>query len=263
MTSPLNVRRTPLLFALGLFGVAAAQGPPVVSTPDEPSEPAFVQVSEHVYRMGDIRLNKKERTVRFPAKINMRENTVEYFCVTETGRTHESVLSTKISPAKLHIAVLLLGRPGEIKPPMSIEQSEIQKGCPVDISINWKNKNGVRKAKASEWIVHTRRKKALPVDFWEYTSSRMREDVFLAERDGSVVAIMGDVNSMINIRDEDRKYDDVWIANAEVIPEVGTPVEVILTLKPVKGKNGKETSAVPGGKTEAPAGRPGTEGEDN
>ena len=56
-----------------------------------------------------IQIDKENRTVTFPAAINMDGGMLEYLIVTEMGKTHESLLSTKIQPYDIQVAMLLLG----------------------------------------------------------------------------------------------------------------------------------------------------------
>ncbi len=60
----------------------------------------------------DIRINKRERTVSFPAVINLRQGTIEYLLVNSWGKVHESILRTDTEPYRIHVVMLLLGDKG-------------------------------------------------------------------------------------------------------------------------------------------------------
>lgn len=207
--------------------------------PPEPPKPAgrpvVREVSPGVYKVAeDITLEAKARRIRFPAKVNMREGLVEFFCVTEMGKIHEAVLSTRVVPSHLHVAVLLMAGKGEIPEPTSAEESApLPKGCDVDVSVSWKDQEGMPvSSPAARLITHLERKKSPPDETWAYTSSRILQGRFLGDQSGDVVAIMESVDALINIRDADRANDEVWGPNTERLPEVGTPVEVTITLPP-------------------------------
>ena len=78
-----------------------------------------------------IRIDKEKKTVTFPAEINMQSGMVEYLMVTDKGKTHESLLSTKIEPYDIQVAMLLLGiKPAaaaETQPPAQITKDYLTK----------------------------------------------------------------------------------------------------------------------------------------
>ena len=91
-----------------------ALGMPVsVSADDKASveheKPAAKKVGENLYRIGAVTVDAKLRAVAFPAKVNQLVGLIEYAIVTETGKVHESFLSTKVKPSDIHAGVLLLG----------------------------------------------------------------------------------------------------------------------------------------------------------
>src|SRR5437868_14519404 len=68
-----------------------------------------------VFQVGEVTLDQSNRTVRFPARVNMRDETVEYAIVHRTGKTHESIFRTEVRPRDIHVAMLLL----DVKPMMT------------------------------------------------------------------------------------------------------------------------------------------------
>jgi hypothetical protein len=55
--------------------------------------------------------------------------------------------------------------------------------------------------------------------------------IFMAQREGSIVSLIADPSALINNPRKDRENDELWILNADVIPPVGTPVEVTFKLE--------------------------------
>src|ERR1051325_9577892 len=70
------------------------------------------EISPDDFQLGRVMLNKKEKSVEFPALINMREGLIEYLIVTTKGKTREAVLKTDVEPQQIHVAMLLLGAKG-------------------------------------------------------------------------------------------------------------------------------------------------------
>src|SRR4026208_208498 len=94
------------------------------------------EVSPGIFQIGKVRIHKQNRTIEFPAVVNMKEGLPEYFLVSTRGKVHESVLRTDVDPYQVHVAMLLLGGKGAQtnfflpdKPPP---------GDPVAIEVSWK-----------------------------------------------------------------------------------------------------------------------------
>ncbi|MEC8973770.1 MAG: YdjY domain-containing protein, partial [Verrucomicrobiota bacterium] len=108
-----RVRHTTCLLALALGpGAWDLAG-------DEPSSGLKQRVKEirpGIYRVGDVTVDGKLGVVAFPAKVNQLVGLIEYALVTETGKVHESFLSTRVRPSDIHAALLLLGAkpPGQL-----------------------------------------------------------------------------------------------------------------------------------------------------
>src|SRR5437868_4599438 len=64
------------------------------SAPGEEPKLLVKEVGPGLFEIGRVRFSKNDRAVRIPVEVNMREGAVEYFLVTTTGKTHESVFRT-------------------------------------------------------------------------------------------------------------------------------------------------------------------------
>ena len=65
------------------------------------------QIDAENFSLDDIHFNRTTGEIRFPAKVNMTQDQIEYIIVTEKGKTHESLLSTTTSPFILNVVMLL------------------------------------------------------------------------------------------------------------------------------------------------------------
>src|SRR5688500_4438128 len=70
------------------------------------------KISEDIFQIGAVRLDKKTRTATFPAQVNMVAGNIEYLLVQASGKLHESILKPEAAPLHLHTAMLLLGAKG-------------------------------------------------------------------------------------------------------------------------------------------------------
>src|SRR5687768_4042498 len=91
---------------LSLAQIALAQ-----DTATAPS-PLVREVSPGMFEIGQVRLDKKARTVTLPAKLNMNSGDLEYLLVRPEGSVHESLLVSSVQPSEVHLAMLLLGAKG-------------------------------------------------------------------------------------------------------------------------------------------------------
>jgi hypothetical protein len=188
------------------------------------------QVSASVFAIGDILLDREKTSVSFPAYVNMDVGPVEYFCVHNTGKTHESVIATKVSPFQIHLAMLLVSEPGQIPSPAGVRGMQIQEGPPVSVDLSWEDEGQTKIVPAEDLVLKVTTQKPLERGMFRYTSSQQINNSFLAHIEGNVISIMTDPNCLINIGDPDRANDDIWIVNTNTTPKVGTPLTVILKL---------------------------------
>ena len=78
---------------------------------------------------------------------------------------------------------------------------------------------------------HRRTQKTMPATHWVYNGSILHEGTFLAQQEGSIVALYTDPVALVNFPGPDRDNDENWEPNASVLPEVETLVQVIFRLE--------------------------------
>ncbi len=225
-----------ILALLCIAAVALAE-PPVPSPPREhdvvssPTNAPLKQISEHIFEIGQVKLDKKQRTVSFPATVNMQEGLMEYMLVGESGKIHESVLVTTAEPYHIHIAMLFLGARGA--PPLKAEERAVEthiKGEPVALWTAWKSGGRARRARAETFITHKESSQSMSEGPWTYNGSWIFEGTFLAQREKSIIAIVTDHDALINNPRSGRDNDEIWLANKDKIPPPGTMITVTIEL---------------------------------
>lgn len=211
--------------------VTAAEGSaPTPSNPDHPlglASASLLQLPDGNWQLGLVRLDLRKRTLSFPGAINMSTGAIEYAVVHVTGKVHESLVKTETNPLHIHLGRLLLlgaeqpAAPGEERPPELI-------GPPVTVWLQWQVEGASRRIRLEEGIRNTLTRSAMRRGPWIYGGSRVIEGTLLAQRDGSIAAIIADRDALINNPRPGRDDDEIWQANSEIVPVVGTPVEVII-----------------------------------
>ncbi len=192
-------------------------------------------VSPGVYRIGEIVVNKTEKTITFPAVVNMNKGLLEYLLVRNAGKTHESLFRTAVEPYNLQIACLLLDLVGTDKPLAFQGAPDTPKGDPVSISVERVLDNGrSQTVNPKEWIVKTvdGEQRNAPDLNWIFTGSIISNGRFASQVDGSIIALYHDPVAMIDNASLGGESDKIWFVNEKTAPPVGT--KVTITIKPVK-----------------------------
>jgi hypothetical protein len=228
------------ILALGLAaGPIRAQAPAQNQPP-----PRMEEISPGVYRLGKMRLDKKARTLSFPASVNMDEGAVEYLLVSPHGCAHESLLATDVRPSDIHFAMLLLGAEGAPtvntpgNPPQTASQMDLESlknapkpgGDAIQISVRWKEEGSAKTTPVEDWLFHTETEKAMPRGPWLYSGSYLSGQTFAAEAEGNLAAVVLNSAALINNPRNGNTDDRVWLVHKEAVPKKGTPVELTLTL---------------------------------
>jgi hypothetical protein len=182
------------------------------------------------FAIGLVTLEQKSRTIRFPATVNMRAETVEYVAVHKTGKTHESILRTEARPQDIHVAMLLLGARPMMTNRFGADGQDQPAGSQIEVEVTWRDLFAEHRARAEDLVQNKESGEALPRGVWIYNGSNFSEGAFTAERDGSVLSIHIDPDALINNPRPGRENDDLCQPFAEKLPPVGTRMEVSIRL---------------------------------
>jgi hypothetical protein len=188
-------------------------------------------LADNELRIGGILLDRTNRSIRFSAVVNMREETVEYVLVHRTGKTHESILACDTRPQDVHVAMLLLGAQPVTTNQFGPDNRAQPQGSAVVIEAAWTNA-GQRVVRRAEELVWDKNKQAaLSTGPWIYNGSHFGEGAFVAQRDGSIISIHIDPGALISNPRPGREDDDLHRPNTSILPPIGTPVEVTIRLQ--------------------------------
>jgi hypothetical protein len=207
------------------------------------------EIQPGIFQIGEVRLDKTNRTVSFPAQLNMTEGLIEYLLVTSGGKTHESLLRTEIQPFHLQTAMLLLGAKGA--PPSALtntppggqivgskdgkDTSPVLPGEPITITVGWTEKKKPKQVPLESCVYNLKTKATMPRGDFTFTGSRIWEGAFIAQQEGSIMAIISDADAMINNPRPGRDSDEIWQPAAKVLPR-DTPLTITIALKPRPAK---------------------------
>lgn len=205
----------------------------------EPLSPATVApgtnlplrtISPGVFELGKVRLDKNARTVTLPAVVNLLDVNIEYLLVTATGKTHESLLRTDAEPYHVQLALLLLGAKGAGTNSLPEDPAQALPGDKLTIDIRHRTGAHTNLWPAEQLVLDVKSNSPPPAGPWIFTGSRLREDGFAAQLDGSIISLITDPDALINNPRPGREDDDRWKPHVRKLPPVGESVEVILRL---------------------------------
>jgi hypothetical protein len=208
-----------------------AQPFPAAADPATPIE----KVSSGVFRIGQVTIDKNDFNIVFPAEVNMDKGLLEYLLVKSSGKTHESLLRTKAEPYHLQLACLLLGLEGTTRPLAFQGAPETLGGDPVSITITRLDKGGRSiNIKPEEWLSKMQEMRPVPVEKLSmvFTGSTVIDGRFLAQTDGSMIALYHDPVAIIDNSSPGGEIHNYWAVRTETVPPAGTAVTV--TIKPAK-----------------------------
>jgi len=223
-----------MLLLVFFCGAGTSVGQPgVMAPPPSPppvdetmAPPPLKMVSPGVYEMGGCRIVKKENRLEFPAEVNMDKGLLEYVIVGNSGKVHESLLRTTVSPYALQISLLLLGVEGSMHPLAEQGQARMPEGDRVRILVSWQDKGKEKKVPVEQWITKGDRPAgAIP---WVFTGSVVMDGVFLAQAEKSIVALFHDPIALIDHQLAEGASDEIWQVDSASVPPTGTAVTVII-----------------------------------
>jgi hypothetical protein len=250
LSMPTPIKRS-LLLALTL-ALAPTRAPAQLDLPPQPveiSQPSIRELPDGRWMVGSIVLDKQKRTLEFPAKVNMVDGLVEYVLVHLTGKTHESLLVTEVQPYHLQVAMLLLGAKGadhskrtNAPPSGPINNADLLgvkrppiPGTAVKISFRQQQNGATGNHRALDGFIYDQKQgKAMPAKNWTFTGSVVWEGAFIAQIEGSIIAMVTDIGAIFNSQLPNRDADDSWYVRTAAIPREGTPIIIrISVVKPV------------------------------
>lgn len=243
--APLMVLRMPrllpaFLLPLGMMALHAEDDKTRATQQLTEAQQRLKKLSSVEYDLDGLRINAETREIRIPTKVELKKAPIEYMLVHETGKTHESVLTTAVSPTAIQLALLLTNYeaasegilakvPKADLPPWKEKAPAKPNANRLKIRVEWKVAGETKSAPLSDWVQDNRTKKS-PADLqtWVFNGSILDERGFVAESEGSIISVWVDQAALINSPAEGNWRDELWFTHTANIPEEGTEVSLII-----------------------------------
>lgn len=193
------------------------------------------------YTLGEIQLDAATREVRVPCIVLHQQLPIEYTLVHETGKDHETILTTAVSPFDLQVAMLLANYtpgttglfdllPKDEPKPFAETAPATPDGHRVFLTVEWQDTDGkTQTAPLSQWYQNSDTRQPPDIDFWIFNGSKVDERGFVAESEGSFISVYADANALFNSPAAGNHRDDLWISLPKNIPPEETAVTLIIT----------------------------------
>jgi len=228
-------KRIPLLAliwgVLGIIPLTFAQSP---DFKEKKLYPEIKVLSSGVYDFGGIIIDQNDLSFSFEAKCNQISGLVEYALVHENGKTHESLFTTKIAPRLIHACFLLLKqKPDNFllkKEKFSEQEISALRKKSLETWVKWDENGSSCRKSLTSMTLNDLSKQTLKGKSFVFTGSKVVEGDYLAQMDGSIIAIYQDARAVINAIDELSSNDDVWLPNEVNLPPLGKNVWISINL---------------------------------
>jgi hypothetical protein len=213
----------------GLFAASISdiREPPLPKSKQEEQKPALRRIDKNLYRVADITVDTKQRTVTFPAKVNLTQGILEVLICTEYGKTHESLLVTNVDPLHLNVAFLLLGLEGGNAVKYQGDPTK-PVGSPVEIWLKVKKGDKEQLIRTEDWVYNTHKNRPMLHTQWIYVGSVLTRDGFMAQREGQIATTFHDPFALIDNPLPGGGDDTVYVVHTKEVPPSGTPVTVVI-----------------------------------
>lgn len=230
-------------------GAARASGE--VQDPQGAVERAFLEQG--------IRLDLANGRVAIPVEVCIRREPLEYLLVGPYGAAHESLLATGVVPSLLNTALVALGaEPGENarwyeKDPLPSEREladgvspyavEPPSGDAFYMYVAWREDGETYFQRVEDLISNLRTGRSLRRHGWVYLGSRMvrprpddAEEVFAADVEGNLInlSFFRAGNTLMTAALDDCVYQTIWVPNEFLVPERGTPMQMLFCREPLE-----------------------------
>lgn len=218
-----------IVLAVAFGGIANGQFPPPERAASQPSTPRAKKPGE--FQPG-VTIDWNASTVRVSGRVVLQGGPLE-FLACFPGKEHESLVLLEASATHVFLALGLVGiEPG--KPPTWDEDGQKlipASGQPVDLSFEWQDGEKVRSVPALHWVRDGELDQRVIDRPLLFSGSRMRSDGRVsADVSGSGVALVDVPDALFSMsRSHTDRNAELWaMADAQAVPEVGTPVTLLI-----------------------------------
>ncbi|MBX3433513.1 MAG: DUF1080 domain-containing protein [Pirellulales bacterium] len=185
----------------------------------------------------EVWVDSKQKLVYVDGYVSLREGYLEMFACLKGTKEHEAVVAVKTSAATVHAALVSIGAK-QGKPVVWQPKFQPPTGDTIEIRIQWLDQQGqVQEARAQDWIRDTKTKQPLSYD-WVFAGSSFYTDLetgkkYYTAEGGDFICVSNFSTATLDLPIESSQSTEglLFEANPDSVPELGTPVRLILSVK--------------------------------
>jgi len=197
------------------------------------------------YEIGRILVEKRAHRITVPGHVqHLGEAPLEYLAVTTRGlKAYETLLELDATGSEFNLALILIGCDSALSshPGFQFDRS-LPFGQVTDITVRWNAGGTAKSATAEQALLSDEQRQQMPPSEWIYTGSITppHQTIFGADAAGTLIGFVHDPNDVIEHRAGlgIGRYGSVR-GNTALMPAIGTPVEVVVTLTERVRKRGE------------------------
>jgi len=233
------------------LGAGELREPAGQEAPQEPRAGAEAGLEEALAAAG-LRLDRDANLLALPARVQIKNDLLEYLLVGPGGATHESLFLTAVRPSLLNAALLLLGvEPGH--------NAYVVGGGEVDerghttrriyppegdgfyLYAAWREAGETYFFRVEDLVRNLESGRSLRRHRWVYLGSRFqalspgKPESFVADLAGNLInlSFFYQGNTLLTAAPEECAAQTIWAANEWLLPEMGEPVWLVFARAPL------------------------------
>lgn len=188
---------------------------------------------EKVLQFEGLKVDVTRGRIEAPGNICLNQGLIEYLACAPGGKEHESLLRLECKPQDLYVALQTLG----LKPGKGVEYQGEQKaptGDMVYLVVEWQQENKTLRYRAEDLIWNVYDKTIMKRTGWVFVGSQFVEDPVTGERhfraslERNIAATYHDPSAILDHPLSTGADDTTYEANGRLLPEVGTPVKLLV-----------------------------------
>ena len=230
------INRT-IIFPIFISLLAAMLFQPNVGAQTTKQNNLFVKESENIYKLNEITINTKDKTISFPCKINMNQGLIEVVLCTREGKTHESLLVSNVTPPEFQTALLLLGLdPVNEVPNDNSKQDTLSRfksietpGDSVVLYIARTIDGKIEKQPVETYIYNESLKNELKKSTWLFRGAATHiSGHIIIDPEVTLIATYHDPEALMELNSPSKYNDELFYVNKELKLKTGEPVSLII-----------------------------------
>lgn len=230
-----------LLFALlsTLQLLAQQPEPPVVAPASK--QPDIKKIDDHTYKISNITINSKERSISFPAIVEQDQVLLEFLISNNKGKIHEALFTADVVAQNLIVAFKLLNYKESMELLRILDKDmratdkyhevaeEVKSQARFTVNVSWEENGKKISSPVFDLIHHIETNEVMPPAPFIYHGSYLLNGELKADITGDIIATFVTEGSLANYSGKKREDDMYWTANAAKLPPIGTPVTITFT----------------------------------